>query len=134
MNLKQEEKTNNTYKDKSNNACDLAFHEIYPTLKNKYPKLSKSYKDVFYTPPMRLANSPELKAQYEKEHRDTYLLPEDFFKLKEWMYVRAKQILITRLECTFKDIFNSNHPYTETDKRMKMSELIQNYSHPFPQF
>lgn len=111
MNFKQEEKTNNTYKDKSNNACDLAFHEIYPTLKNKYPETPKNYKDV-----------------------SRYLPSDAFFKLKEWMHVRAKQILITRLECAFKDIFNSNHPYTETDKRMKMSELIQNYSHPFPQF
>jgi hypothetical protein len=45
------------------------------------------------------------------------------------MYVRWRQIA-----------FNAGVPmdeldvHSETDRRMKMSELIQNYSHPFPKF
>jgi hypothetical protein len=89
---------------KNNHHVLSAWNEIFPILKNKYPNIPNDYTGA-------------LKALDFK----------DWELLQNWMYVRWRQIA-----------FNAGVPineldvHSETDRRMKMSELIQNYSHPFP--
>jgi hypothetical protein len=89
---------------KNNHHVLSAWNEIFPILKNKYPNIPNSYSDAL-------------------SHLDF----KDWELLQNWMYVRWRQIA-----------FNAGVPmdeldvHSETDRRMKMSELIQNYSHPFP--
>jgi len=98
-------------KQKGHQACQQAFDEVYATLSTYYTDFPKAYTEAL---------------DFKELHSD------DFFLLKNWMYIRAKQILVNQFNSKFQDIWNAEHPYTRTDKRLEMGKLILKTSHRFP--
>lgn len=96
-----------SHRDTRNNAVTVAWRELLPEARLRYPNISSEYTLAL----------KELDGN-------------DYFKVKGWMYIRAKQLLKSEGGQALKD-YNFHNA---TDDRLRTLENMQNYNYPKPAF